>query len=107
MPASSRFGDMWTGICCCHDKDHHEQDGNDCIPMAGIVISGSADSVSSNQGQGRMTDMTIGYCGHPGIIISSSGSHKTNSLGTARTGDGVTGCNVGVLVTGNPSHIVG
>jgi hypothetical protein len=100
MPASSRFGDMWTGICCCHTSPT-------CIPMVGIIVTGSVDAVSSNQGQGRMTDMTIGYCGHPGVIISSSVSHKTNSLGTARIGDLVTGCNIGVLITGNPSHIVG
>jgi len=99
MPASARMFDMWVGICCCHTDPT-------CIPMTGIIITGSSDAISTSLGQARITDMTIGYCGHPGMIISASGNHKTNNLGSARVGDNVSGCNIGVIATGNPTHTI-
>ena len=99
MPASARMFDMWVGICCCHTDPT-------CIPMTGIIITGSPNTMSSSLAQARITDMTIGYCGHPGIIISASGNHKTNNLGSARVGDNVSGCNIGVIATGNPTHTI-
>lgn len=99
MPASSRLTDIWTGICCCHPPAP-------CIPMSGPVITSSPDDYSGNLGQARLTDMTIGWCGHPGNIITSAPSCFANNLGKARIGDSVVGCNIGNLVTGWPTHFV-
>ena len=101
MPASSRFiVDIWAGICCCH-KDPT------CIGMAGPIITGSPNDKSGNFSQARLTDMTIGYCGHPGTIISGAPYNLCNSLPTARIGESVVGCNIGTVVTGLPTHIRG
>lgn len=97
MPASARVGDMWTGTCCCHSDP-------DCVSMTGVIITGSPNNKSGNSAQARLTDITIGSCGHTGIIVSASPNVKCNSLGKARVGDIVTGCNIGIIVTGNPSH---
>ncbi len=100
MPNSSRLTDLWAGICCCHPPIP-------CIGMSGPIVTASTDGISSSLGQARLTDMTIGYCGHPGIIVTSSVASKANSLGKARVGDTVTGCNIGTLITGNPTNEVG
>jgi hypothetical protein len=101
MPSSSRiFVDIWAGICCCHVSPI-------CVPMAGPIITGSPNDVSGNFNQGRLTDMTIGYCGHPGFIVTSSSRSLANTLGKARIGDSVVGCNLGAIVTGLSSHKVG
>lgn len=97
---SSRIGDAWIGICCCHSDPT-------CVSMGGIIISGSPNAKSGGPSQSRLTDVTIGWCGHPGMIISSSIRSKTNSLGKARIGDSITGCNIGIIITGNPTHDVG
>jgi len=97
MAASARVTDLWSGICCCHPPAP-------CIPMVGPIIVGSPNTTSGSLAQARLTDMTIGFCGHPGFIISASGNHKTNSLGSARVGDSVTGCNIGVIVSGSPNQ---
>ena len=100
MAAAARtFADIWVGICCCHPPIP-------CIPMVGPIITGSPDTISTGSAQARFGDMTIGACGHPGIIVSSSGDHITNSPGSARLGDIVTGCNIGVIATGNPTHTI-
>ena len=97
---SARIGDAWVGICCCHVDPP-------CVPMGGIIVSGSPNAVSGGPSQSRLTDVTIGWCGHPGIIVSSSSTSVTNGLGKARIGDAVTGCNIGTIVSGNPTHDVG
>jgi len=100
MPQSARILDQWTGICCCHNNPT-------CISMGGYIIGGSPNVISTSQKQGRLLDTTIGFCGHTGIIISVSSTVNANSLGDARIGDAVTGCNIGTIITGNPTHIVG
>jgi len=101
MPSSSRIiVDIWAGICCCHPPFP-------CIPMAGPIITGSPNNTSGNFAQGRLTDMTIGYCGHPGTIVTGAPSCKTNALGKARIGEIVVGCNIGTVVTGLSTHEVG
>lgn len=100
MPSSARLTDIWAGICCCHPPIP-------CIGMAGPIITSSTDDQSGNLGTARLTDMTIGYCGHPGIIVTSAPGCRANSLGKARIGDSVVGCNIGTIVTGNPTHDVG
>jgi hypothetical protein len=99
MPNSARVTDIWVGICCCHPPAP-------CIPMAGPIIAGSPNDISGGLSQARLTDMVIGYCGHPGMIISASPNCKANGLGKARIGDSVTGCTIGVIATGSPNHIV-
>jgi uncharacterized Zn-binding protein involved in type VI secretion len=72
--------------------------------MTGVIITGSPNEKSGNLSQARLTDITIGSCGHTGIIVTASPTVKCNNLGKARVGDIVTGCNIGVIVTGNPTH---
>jgi hypothetical protein len=88
--------DMWSGICVCPPHT--------TIPMVGFILTGSSDVQSGGPAQSRLTDLTIGTCGHTGIIVSASVNHFTNNLGSARVGDLVTGCNIGVIITGAPSH---
>lgn len=99
MPSSSRLTDIWTGICCCHEDPT-------CIPMSGPVISGSPNNKSGSLSQAFLTSVTQGWCGHTGQIITASATVKTNSLGKARVGDLVTGCNLGIMITGLGSHNV-
>ncbi len=75
--------------------------------MGGWIITGSPNVISSNQGQARLIGTTIGYCGHTGIIISSSSIVNANTLGKARVGDQVIGCNIGTIISGNPTHNAG
>ena len=100
MPSSARLTDEWTGICCCH-KDPP------CIGMGGWIITGSPDTLSGGLSQARLTDTTVGYCGHTGIVVTGAPSTLANGLPEARLGDEVVGCNIGNVITGNPSHIVG
>lgn len=97
MPASARLTDIWSGICCCHPPIP-------CIGMTGPIITGSPNCNSGGLAQARLTDMTIGQCGHPGTIVTASPTVNANGLGKARIGDQVTGCNIGVIVTGSPNH---
>jgi hypothetical protein len=74
--------------------------------MSGVIIQGSPNIKSGNSPQGRIIDFTIGECGHTGIIITGSPNSKGNSRGKARIGDQVTGCNIGIIITGNPTHLI-
>jgi hypothetical protein len=74
--------------------------------MTGIIITGSSNGFSGGLSTARLTDITIGGCGHTGIIASGSPNCNCNSLGKARVGDLVTGCNIGTIITGNSTHNV-
>jgi len=100
MAAVSRLTDVWVGICCCHVDPP-------CIGMSGFIIAGSANAVSAGLGVARIGDMTIGGCGHTGIIVTGSATNTTNGLGKATVGSTVTGCNIGTVVTGAPTHTTG
>lgn len=100
MPAVSRLTDIWTGICCCHSDPT-------CISMTGYIITCSPNHISGGLGVARLTDMTIGGCGHTGQIITGSTVNVTNGLAKAHIGSQVTGCNIGVVVTGQSTHITG
>ena len=100
MPSVSRLTDMWVGICCCHPPFP-------CIPMGGWIFSGSTNATSSGLGAARLTDITIGFCGHGGSIVSSSISNTTNGRGKAIITSMVTGCNIGIVITGNTQHTTG
>lgn len=99
MSAASRLTDLWSGICCCHNNPT-------CIPMGGKIITASIDIESSGLAQARLTDITQGWCGHTGTIVTGSPNVFTNGLNNARVGDQVTGCNIGNIITGNSSHII-
>lgn len=101
MPASSRFFvDIWAGICCCHSSPT-------CVSMAGPIMRGSHNNTSGGAAQSRLTDITIGYCGHGGTIISGSTKVLSNTLNKSKIGDSVVGCNIGTLVSGLTKHEVG
>lgn len=100
MPQVSRITDTWVGICCCHSSPT-------CIPMGGWIVTASHNAGSEGLNQGRMLDMVIGYCGHPGYVITSSGINSTNSLGKAYVGSMVTGCTLGRVITGSSTHTTG
>ena len=97
MPANARLTDIWCGVCCCHPPIP-------CVGMCGPIITSSPNRDVNNLGQARLTDITIGFCGHAGVIVSGSGLADTNNLPDARVGDAVAGCNIGVIVTGSPDH---
>jgi len=99
MPASSRLGDIWSGICCCHEDPT-------CISMSGFVITGSPDIQSTGAAQARLSSMTIGACGHTGIVVTGSPVVLGDNLQKATVGSVVTGCNIGHVVTGSPTHNV-
>lgn len=97
MPSISRLKDKWSGICCCHSDPT-------CIGMGGFIITASNKHVSSGFGVARLNDYTVGYCGHVGIIATSSIRNKTERRGKALVGSQVSACNIGNLVTGDPKH---
>jgi len=100
MSIVSRVTDQWVGICCCHSLPP-------CIPMGGMIITSSGEHVSSALGVARLADITIGYCGHTGIIVTSSTKSRTNVRGKAMVGSQVSGCHSGTIVTGDTKHITG
>lgn len=97
MSSSSRLTDLFVGICCCHPPVP-------CIPMAGQIITVSPNCVVNSLGQGRLTDIVIGGCGHPGVIVSGSPNVNANSLSKAFITSSVVGCLIGTIVTGSPNY---
>ena len=102
MAESSRLSDQWVGICCCH-----EDEDPPCPSMGGWIIESCPKTDSVGLGQARITGMTIGYCGHVGMVVSGASTAMCGSIGMARIGETVTGCNIGIVITGAPNHIVG
>lgn len=97
MPQNARLTDIWAGICCCHPPIP-------CIGMSGPIITNSPNRDVNNLGQARLTDLTMGWCGHIGVIVGGSSVADTNNLQDARVSDPVAGCNIGVIVTGSGNH---
>jgi uncharacterized Zn-binding protein involved in type VI secretion len=100
MPNQSRIGDLGVGICCCHSDPP-------CISMVGPIITGSPNHLTNGIPSARVSDMILGFCGHPGILISGSGTARINGLGASRIGDSFVGCFSGTLIQGSPNTIVG
>jgi hypothetical protein len=75
--------------------------------MIGRIITASDNGISGALGQARLLDITIGNCGHTGRIVTCSSTAILNDRGKARIGDQVTGCNIGIIITGNNKHEVG
>lgn len=90
---SARLTDIGCGVCCCHGV---------CIPMCGIIITGSPDVFINNLPSARITDIVLGFCGHIGIIVTGSPDTYVNNLNKARITDLYVGCMIGVIVTGSP-----
>ena len=97
MLNTSRVNDIWVGICCCHEDPT-------CISMSGCIIEGSWDIESTSSRQSRLFDTTIGSCGHTGIIISGAPTVLGNNLEKAILTSDVTGCNIGIVISGSPTH---
>ena len=98
MPPQARIGDLAVGYCICHPSP---------IPMVGILVTGSPDTITNSLPTSRLTDVTISACGHPGLMVTSSGVAFVNSLGAVRLGDVFAGCFNGLIVTGSPDTITG
>lgn len=100
MPSGATLTSMWIGICCCHSSPR-------CIPMGGYILTGSSNLFTGSLTAGRLTDLTIGWCGHPGFIITGAPTAFGNSLSRARIGSSVNGCNIGTIITGHPTKFIG
>ena len=74
--------------------------------MGGFIMTGSPDAISSGKGQAGVGSITIGWCGHTGIIVTGSPDTLANNKGKATVGSQITGCNIGTVITGNPTHNV-
>ena len=92
MERVARFGDLWCGICVCHD---------DPIGMCGIVSLGSINVRSNNRFEGRILDSVIGFCGHFGRIVSAEVTVKDNRRWRAGRFDLVCGCTIGSIMMGS------
>lgn len=68
---------------------------------------GSPDMQSNGLSGARAGDLVIGYCGHIGFIATGSSLNLTNGLSKAVVGSQVTGCTIGVVITGSPTHNTG
>ena len=100
MSAASRLTDIWTGICCCHNSPP-------CIGMSGPIITSSNNANAGGLAQARLFDITQGGCGHTGQIVSASPTVYVNGRGKARIGSVVSGCNIGIIVTGHEPKEIG
>jgi hypothetical protein len=101
MPFAAGVGiGIWTGQCCCHSNP-------DCVPMTGYVITGSPNVFTSSVKQGRLTDITIGECGHTGKLITGSNVVFANSIQKALVTSVVDGCNIGRVIQGDTTHDIG
>lgn len=98
MPSVARLSDIWTGVCECHDEP---QD------VTGMIVTCSPTGFSANKGPARVSDIVIAFCDehHSGIIAAGSTTYLTDGIQTARVGDPVTGCTVGIISTGDPTHM--
>jgi hypothetical protein len=97
MSNTSRLMDMWIGKCCCHSSPT-------CVSMGGYIITASPNTISTGQGQGRLMETTIGYCGHTGMVITASPNVNANAIGKTKIAETVIGCNIGIVISGNPTH---
>ena len=100
MRSASTTGDIGVGICCCHDDPK-------CIPMTGLIVSGSTDTYIENMSAARTGDIVVGICGHVGILIGGSSNIVIdNNRYKIGVGDTFVGCFNGIIVTGKSSTII-
>jgi len=92
-----QWADLWVGICRCHVTAYG---------MSGPILGPcSPDRFVNKRRQARLSDFTMGWCGHIGIIVTGSKDTITNNKRVARLTDYVVGCNIGVIITGSPDTI--
>ena len=97
MPLTSRIMDMGMGVCpACMGAS-----------VSTLLIMGAGTILVDAQPVSRMTDMLIGSCGHPAIMVGGSSTEISENLGTARLGDAHSGIITGVLVMGSSKDITG
>jgi hypothetical protein len=75
--------------------------------MSGPIITSSSNAAAGGLTQSRLLDITQGGCGHTGQIVSASPTVYANGRGKARVGSLVTGCNIGIVVTGHGPKEIG
>ena len=97
MRAIGRIGDIYCGVCCCHLG---------CVPMCGVVVTGSLNVITNNRPTARIGDLVLGFCGHLGVICSGSPTVITNNRLTAGVGDCCIGCLIAIEVTGSPNVFI-
>ena len=75
--------------------------------MTGYIISASPNIVSTGKKQGRLLNLTIGVCGHPGRIVTGTRVCIANNFHKAIVTSQVTGCNIGKVISGDATHQLG
>lgn len=100
MPDASTLTSIGIGFCFAHPPPV-------VIPMVGVVITGSPNVNIGGLSSSRTTDIVLGSCGHPGLILIGSGSVLVNGLNKARLSSNFTGIFTGVISTGIPTVQVG
>jgi len=96
----ARVLDVGVGQCCCHSSPT-------CIPMTGMIVTGSGTVFSNKLGAARLNDVVLGECGHVGLIAMGSSTIGSNSLPQARITSVFVGCFTGTIVTGSGNVIGG
>src|SRR4030042_3575077 len=99
MPNARVLGSCGEGQCCCHSDPQ-------CIPITGVVISGSPDILINGLPAARIGDLMQGSCGHFGTIISGSSSVFSNGIPAARLGDITQGCLTVTLISGSADTLI-
>ena len=89
MLQHARVTDVFVGTCCCCG----------CAPMAGTIVTSASRTDTENLTDARLTDIGIGYCGHPTALVTSSGTVTIENLKNTRITDAVAGCIIGAMVT--------
>jgi uncharacterized Zn-binding protein involved in type VI secretion len=75
--------------------------------MGGFVITGIPSHISQGLSAAVLGSLVIGYCGHPGNIITGSAKVSSGGIATGFLGSAVSGCLIGTIVTGSSKHTVG
>ena len=100
MSSAAIIGSVGIGICSGHPPLPP-------IPMTGIIITGSPTVKAGNISCAYNTSIVLGYCGHIGIIVTSSSTVDINSLDKSKVGSVFVGIFSGTIVTGEGGVIVG
>ena len=96
MPYIARVGDVWTGICKCHESP---------IKVSGTIVSGSGTNFADGIPVARIGDVVISSCGHSATIIAGSPTSTADGIPIARIGDPVaSGCISGIIISGSATN---
>lgn len=92
--SASKVGDMGIGVCPCHVSP---------VSYTTIFVSGAPTVNINGVSAANITTVGISSCGHPTIVLSSSGTVFANGGGLHRVGDQGQNCGNYVVVTGSPN----